>query len=1061
MPDPAERRSSVTGQTSSVDLDKRTIRHWASKPSKDSYKTILLPKGCRTERFWKDPGVYINHSYVIPRDKLGVCLELQPADDGVIALTRVAARPPTLPEAVEWMPDTVLWLHSTRDLQSWSVGFDPLKYRGPNEVERSIEGGEDLDLIHEEWLLLEYSAVGIGANEDANTLSRWGVSDRLIRWMVEDQRPLELGLLKREMPPSSREWSIPAARVKDDEGHEHSSEDGKFVSQGGGGKSSDDKGKQDGDQDSDKADKGESKAPVKSKAKVSIAGKKANVVSASKKVFGDAAAYREVASLVGAPDDASVAVEAEEDPFVGHVIKVQTTHADYTSTRTFYRDDSGLVCSNDEFWVSKDKQGSGIGSDVFGRQVENAIAMGVSRIECYAAKENPQDSANPHNGYYTWPRMGYDVDRSELEKRANKTDKRLAAYEEMSKKFGDFASLHDVMATPEGREFWKKNGWDVNAKFDLKEGSNSLQIFNAYMEERKSKARSATRGLRENPSRGVEGIFLNEAEEAALERAWARLERKSRSVRVKDDEGHEHDDDGKFTGSGGGAGADGQSDSSKPDGGKEADAAGKQGQDGGAGESGKAEGGKAEAGSKSGQEHKTVGDIHGDAAPAAKSWLGKLKELPKAVIKKARAYANAKYQKLKTRYGKGMAKAIMAAGILGLPIPVPMSSLITAAPVIAVAEIYRAIHGAPVPDAAASLRAEEAEDAEMTVEEIKAAATEFMADLLGDEWAGQVADEVAEAKQGEEPEGETKSRDVCPECSGEIEKRCRCMIGHRTCINGHEYVRCKEHGDAKAVSINGKHPVCSLCFGSDAETRVREFSCVMAAITGETAEQLRRMSQQIAVEDIDPEDGLTSDPHVTVRYGLHENDIARMTEFLRWVQPFEIRFGKLKTFEADDNRPNSDCLVMEIQGVDPYEKDFGPASPAWDPLSSLHHQLGALGPHTDTYDEYRPHLTLGYVKKGKGKKYVKMENPFEGKTYWVETLVFSPAVGAKTTIELTTLRSRNRPEVSVPVVVERPRKATIYVDDSEAVLPAMVKEKLTRALDRQSSRVKIHLVEQK
>ncbi len=76
-------------------------------------------------------------------------------------------------------------------------------------------------------------------------------------------------------------------------------------------------------------------------------------------------------------------------------------------------------------------------------------------------------------------------------------------------------------------------------------------------------------------------------------------------------------------------------------------------------------------------------------------WAVFAARLPKKAMQTAARAVQGKYEKLKARYGKKAAMAIMAAGIAGLPLPVPGSSLITAAPVIALAEAYRYLTGGP------------------------------------------------------------------------------------------------------------------------------------------------------------------------------------------------------------------------------------------------------------------------------------------------------------------------------------------------------------------------------
>ena len=107
--------------------------------------------------------------------------------------------------------------------------------------------------------------------------------------------------------------------------------------------------------------------------------------------------------------------------------------------------------------------------------------MGIASIRCHAAKDNPREPSKPHNGYYTWPRFGYDA---ELEDDNFDTP----VFKALSEKFSEARTLLDVMSTPEGRAWWKQNGGDVyHMKFDLSEGSRSMMIHEAYQSERAAK----------------------------------------------------------------------------------------------------------------------------------------------------------------------------------------------------------------------------------------------------------------------------------------------------------------------------------------------------------------------------------------------------------------------------------------------------------------------------------------------------------------------------------------------------------------------------------------------
>lgn len=77
----------------------------------------------------------------------------------------------------------------------------------------------------------------------------------------------------------------------------------------------------------------------------------------------------------------------------------------------------------------------------------------------------------------------------------------------------------------------------------------------------------------------------------------------------------------------------------------------------------------------------------------ADSWAARILKsaikIPGSVMASVRARVNAAYDKLSSRYGKGFARAAVAAGVVGLAIPLPGASIISAAPVIGLAELHR------------------------------------------------------------------------------------------------------------------------------------------------------------------------------------------------------------------------------------------------------------------------------------------------------------------------------------------------------------------------------------
>lgn len=266
--------------------------------------------------------------------------------------------------------------------------------------------------------------------------------------------------------------------VKDDSGHEHDNK-GQFTAGSGGGKQSDSTTPTADSPPAKAAPKkfGKSKATVK----VAPASSPEKVQATMKKVFGKKAPpVEDMASLVGAPDDATVQVGHDKRDGKD-VVTIKIDHPQFEAERYIFKNAAGVHVKNDEFWVKANAQGKGLGADVFGRQVEQCREMGIASIRCHAAKANPRDPSKPHNGYYTWPRFGYDAD---IEDENFDTP----VYRQLKANFPEAETLLEVMATPEGREWWKTNGSDIyHAKFDLEDGSRSMLVHEAYQAERTSK----------------------------------------------------------------------------------------------------------------------------------------------------------------------------------------------------------------------------------------------------------------------------------------------------------------------------------------------------------------------------------------------------------------------------------------------------------------------------------------------------------------------------------------------------------------------------------------------
>lgn len=105
-------------------------------------------------------------------------------------------------------------------------------------------------------------------------------------------------------------------------------------------------------------------------------------------------------------------------------------------------------------------------------------------------------------------------------------------------------------------------------------------------------------------------------------------------------------------------------------------------------------------------------------------WLERAKKVPRAALNAAMSKVKAHYSSLSSRYGPRYAKAIIGAGLAGVPVPLPGASLLTAAPVMAVAELHRRLSGRSIPHGENGIRLES--------EQVRELGKAFMESVQGD-----------------------------------------------------------------------------------------------------------------------------------------------------------------------------------------------------------------------------------------------------------------------------------------------------------------------------------------
>jgi 2'-5' RNA ligase len=135
---------------------------------------------------------------------------------------------------------------------------------------------------------------------------------------------------------------------------------------------------------------------------------------------------------------------------------------------------------------------------------------------------------------------------------------------------------------------------------------------------------------------------------------------------------------------------------------------------------------------------------------------------------------------------------------------------------------------------------------------------------------------------------------------------------------------------------------------------------------------------------IDPEDlheeGFGPPPHVTILYGLHDDERDSVMEILEQAEPPEVTVDRIDLFESDDY----DVVIFACESAG---------------LQKLHDELSQL-PNDNTHPEYRPHMTIAYVLPGKGDKYRNLKSLLIGKKFVANRLEFSDTTDRVEAVDL-------------------------------------------------------------
>jgi 2'-5' RNA ligase len=129
------------------------------------------------------------------------------------------------------------------------------------------------------------------------------------------------------------------------------------------------------------------------------------------------------------------------------------------------------------------------------------------------------------------------------------------------------------------------------------------------------------------------------------------------------------------------------------------------------------------------------------------------------------------------------------------------------------------------------------------------------------------------------------------------------------------------------------------------------YSCVMINLPDDLCDSIIAWGkQQIPNESlfVDKDGGLgrEEETHVTVKYGLFDAmPSPDLLDVFKNTNPFEVALAPISLFRNDD----FDVVKLDVNSAQ---------------LHELNRKVSETAPHHDTHPDYKPHVTIAYVKKG-------------------------------------------------------------------------------------------------
>lgn len=144
------------------------------------------------------------------------------------------------------------------------------------------------------------------------------------------------------------------------------------------------------------------------------------------------------------------------------------------------------------------------------------------------------------------------------------------------------------------------------------------------------------------------------------------------------------------------------------------------------------------------------------------------------------------------------------------------------------------------------------------------------------------------------------------------------------------------------------------------ESTSYDYGCVMVEVHVTNWNEIISVINKDDLYEVEGENyGISKNPHLTLLYGLKPN-----------ITKEQIEEVLAKTIDVDK-------IIIEIENIDTFENEnFNVVKFNIKKTEQLQRIFDALSelPNENKFTDYKPHMTIAYVKKGLGEKYKKPYN---------------------------------------------------------------------------------------